>query len=71
MIAVDLALRYPELLRGVVLSEPPLFSLDPDGGEALVRELTPRIEEAISRGDPRAGVDAFMSIVCTEMWADP
>jgi 3-oxoadipate enol-lactonase len=68
LIAIDLALRYSELLRGVVLSEPPLFSLDPDAGQAFMSELAPRIEEAIASGGLRAGVDAFMSTVCMEMW---
>ena len=44
-IAVDVALRHGHLLRGAVLSEPPLFSLDPDAGQALMGELRPRLEQ--------------------------
>jgi 3-oxoadipate enol-lactonase len=69
VIAVDLARRYGHLLRGVVLGEPPLFSLDPDAGAAAMGEVTPTIEDALARGGLRAGVDAFMSIVCPPAWA--
>lgn len=40
-IGVDVALRHGHLLRGAVFSEPPLFCLDPDAGQALLRELAP------------------------------
>ncbi|HEY6415430.1 MAG TPA: alpha/beta hydrolase, partial [Acidimicrobiales bacterium] len=69
VIAVDLALRYGSLLRGVVLSEPPLFSLDPAGAEAAMSELVPRIEAARTSGGPRAAVDAFASFAFPEGWA--
>ena len=41
VIAVDVALRHGHLLRGAVLSEPPLFSLDPDGRPAAHRRARP------------------------------
>ncbi|MGH9117973.1 MAG: alpha/beta fold hydrolase [Acidimicrobiales bacterium] len=69
VIAVDLALRYGGLLRGVVLSEPPLFSLDPEAGRAAMSELMPRIDDAIASGGIRAAVDAFMSFACSEAWS--
>ena len=69
VIAVDLALRHAHLLRGLVLSEPPLFSLDPAVGQAATEAVLPVVEAAIARDGLRAGVDAFMSIVCTEMWS--
>jgi pimeloyl-ACP methyl ester carboxylesterase len=69
VITVDLARRYPALLRGIVVSEPPLFSLLPDGGRAAMADLRPHVDEAVVAGGPRAGVDAFMSLVCAEMWA--
>jgi len=68
-ITLDLALRHADLLRGVVLSEPPLFTVYPDAGEALMREVGPRLDEAMTTGDPTAGVDAFMSTVCPGLWA--
>lgn len=68
-ITVDVALRHLRLLRGVVLSEPPLFSIDPDAGQALMSEVGPRIDEAMATGGLPAGVDAFMSTVCPGLWS--
>ena len=68
-IAVEVALRYGQLLRGAVFSEPPLFSLDRDAGRALMTELVPRLEQATAAGGPRAGVDAFFSLICPGLWS--
>ena len=64
-----MALRHGDLLRGVVLSEPPLFSLDPDAGRVFMGELVPRVEEAMATGGPSAAVDAFFSLVCPGLWS--
>ena len=68
-IAVEVALRHGHLLRGAVFSEPPLFSLDRDAGQALMTELVPRLEQATAAGGPRAGVDAFFSLICPGLWS--
>jgi 3-oxoadipate enol-lactonase len=68
-IAVEVALRYGHLLRGAVFSEPPLFSLAPEAGQAFTSELIPRVEQAIASGGPTAGVDAFFSTVCPGLWS--
>lgn len=68
-IAVDVALRYSHLLRGAVFSEPPLFCLDRDAGQAVMEELVPRLEAAIGAGGPRAAVDAFFAFVCPGLWS--
>jgi pimeloyl-ACP methyl ester carboxylesterase len=68
-IAVEVALRYGHLLRGAVFSEPPLFSLDREGGQAVMIDLMPRLEQATAAGGPRAGVDAFFSLVCPGLWS--
>jgi 3-oxoadipate enol-lactonase len=68
-IAVEVALRHGRLLRGAVFSEPPLFSLDPEAGQAAMRELSPRLEEATAVGGPRAAVDAFFCLLCPGLWA--
>jgi 3-oxoadipate enol-lactonase len=68
-ITVDIALRHARLLRGVVLSEPPLFSVYPDAGQALMSEVGPRIDQATVTGGPPDGVDAFMSTVCPGLWS--
>lgn len=68
-IGVDVALRHGHLLRGAVFSEPPLFCLDPDAGQALLSELAPRLDEAMTAGGPAAVVDAFFSFVCPGLWS--
>ena len=68
-IAVEVALRHRHLLRGAVLSEPPLFSLDPDGGEFARHQIAPRVEAAARTGGPVAAVDAFFPLVCPGLWS--
>jgi pimeloyl-ACP methyl ester carboxylesterase len=69
VIALDTARRHGDLLRGVVLSEPPVFSLDPDAGQVFMGELVPRLEAAMATGGSSAAVDAFFSLVCPGLWA--
>ena len=68
-IAVEVALRHANLLRGAVFSEPPLFCLDRDSGQEFISELLPRLEAATADGDARGAVDAFFSLVCPGLWA--
>ncbi len=68
-IAFDVARRYPHLLRGAVLSEPPLFALDPEGGAALIGAVKPAIEAAVARLGPSGAVDGFFSVVCPGLWS--
>lgn len=68
-IGVDLLRRYPELFRGAVLSEPPIFGLDPDrGGLGIMADLQPPIEAALRADDPRAAVDVFFEYMCPGLW---
>ena len=69
VIGCEVARRHPALLRGVVLNEPPLFSLDPESGRRLMADIKPTIDQAIATSGPRAGVDAFLSQVCPGLWA--
>lgn len=69
-ITVDLARRHGGLLRGVVLSEPPLFSLDPDAGRAALSEIVAVVDVALAAGGPRAAVDAFFARVCPGLWSN-
>lgn len=68
-IAVDVVRRYPRLVKGAVLSEPPLLALVPDGGKAFVEQIKPAVEAAVARGGPRAAVDAFFELMCPGLWA--
>jgi pimeloyl-ACP methyl ester carboxylesterase len=67
-IALDLIRRYPDLVRGAVLSEPPTMALAPDGGKAFMEQVKPAVEGAVARGGPRAAVDAFFEIACPGLW---
>ncbi len=68
-IGVDLLRRYPQLLSGAVLSEPPIFGLDPEhGGATVMAELQPKIQAAAAVGGPRAAVDAFFDYMCPGLW---
>jgi pimeloyl-ACP methyl ester carboxylesterase len=59
MIALDLALRHPELVRGAVVIDPPLLPLASTGNEAMSR-LRERITEAAREGGAAAAVRAFI-----------
>ncbi len=67
-IGIDVVRRYPHLLNGAILSEPPLFSLDPSGAKTFMAQVKPAIEEAMSKGGPKAAVDSFFDIVCPGLW---
>ena len=68
-IGVDLLRRYPELFTTAILSEPPIFRLDPeDGGRQIMKDLQPPLEAAFRRGEPGAAVDAFFEYMCPGLW---
>jgi 3-oxoadipate enol-lactonase len=68
-IAVELARTRADLIAGAVLSEPPLFSLEPSAGQALVAEMGATVAPAAQAGGPRAAVDAFFRLVCPGLWS--
>lgn len=68
-IAVELIRRHPELVAGAVISEPPIFSLDPDAGKALVAELATAVGPVAATEGPRAAVDAFFTLLCPGLWS--
>ncbi|MFA7249803.1 MAG: alpha/beta hydrolase [Dehalococcoidia bacterium] len=69
-IGVDLLRRYPILFNAAVLSEPPIFGLDPEhGGPGIMADLQPPIGAAMRSGNPRAAVDAFFEYMCPGLWA--
>lgn len=65
-IGLDVARRYPDLLRGAVLSEPALIPLSDDGGVGFVARLRPGLESAAT---PQAAVDAFFTVVDPRLWS--
>ena len=68
-ITVELARTRPELLSGAVLSEPPIFSLAPDSGQAFMTEIAAVVRPAAESGGPTAAVDAFFPLVCPGLWS--
>jgi pimeloyl-ACP methyl ester carboxylesterase len=58
-VALELAVRHPELVSRVVLHEPPLLSVlaDPEPIGAMLGEL---IGSAMEQGGPSAALDAFL-----------
>lgn len=68
-VGLELCVRYPHLVRGAVLSEPPQASLDPAAGQAIAADIGPIVRTAVERGGPRAGVDAFFAAMCPGLWA--
>jgi pimeloyl-ACP methyl ester carboxylesterase len=57
-IALDLALRRPELVDTVILHDPALMSVLADPG-AVLGVVGPLVEEAMAAGGPAAAADAF------------
>lgn len=68
-IAVELVCRHHDRLRGAVFSEPPIFSLAPDGGQTFMSEVGAAVRPAAEHGGVRAAVDAFFSLVCPGLWS--
>lgn len=68
-IAVELARTRPELLAGAAFSEPPIFGLDPDAGQALMSEVAAVVRPAAESGGPSAAVDAFFALLCSGLWS--
>ena len=69
LVALELAAARPDLVRGLVLCEPPLLDplLDPADIAAVHAHLGPAIGAAMAataRGDRTAAYDAFMGAVC-------
>lgn len=67
-VVLDVVRRYPHLLAGAVMSEPPVFGLYPEGAGAVLDELKPLIGQAMETGGPRAAVGAFFEYLCPGLW---
>lgn len=68
-IGADVVLRHPTLLAGAVLSEPPIFSLDPERGRAFMATVVPAVQPHLETGELDKAVDAFFEVVCPGLWA--
>jgi pimeloyl-ACP methyl ester carboxylesterase len=58
-VGIELMLRYPTTLRGIVIHEPALIAPFMSAEEAQ-RSLAPVIGPAMAQGGPRAAVEAFI-----------
>jgi pimeloyl-ACP methyl ester carboxylesterase len=67
-ICLDVVLRHSDVLAGAVLSEPPVFSLDPERAKAFLGSIVPAVQPRLDEGDLRGAVDAFFEIVCPGLW---
>lgn len=68
-ISIDVLRRYPELVRGAVLSEPPAFSLAPTIAEEFMAKVKPAVGQALASSDPKSALDAFFSVIDPVFWA--
>jgi pimeloyl-ACP methyl ester carboxylesterase len=59
LIALDLMKRHGALVRGAVLSNPPLFMFVPAATEQLAAQRA-ELEAAVRKGGPGAGVEAWL-----------
>jgi 3-oxoadipate enol-lactonase len=67
-VCLDVVLRHPEVLSGAVLSEPPVFSLDPQRATQFLGVVVPAVQPRLDAGDLRGAVDAFFEVVCPGLW---
>jgi pimeloyl-ACP methyl ester carboxylesterase len=59
LVALDLLKRYPALVSGAVLSDPPLFAFVPAATEALAKQRE-ALSRALADGGPQAAVEAWL-----------
>jgi pimeloyl-ACP methyl ester carboxylesterase len=67
-IGLDVVLRHSELLAGAALSEPPVFSLNPEQAKEFMGRVVPAVQPHLDAGDLPGAVDAFFEIVCPGLW---
>lgn len=67
-VGLDVVLRHPDVLVGAALSEPPVFSLDPDRGKEFMGVVVPAVQPRLDAGDLPGAVDAFFDVVCPGLW---
>lgn len=68
-VTLDLIRRYPHLVRGAVMSEPPVGALAPELFAAMIADVAPAVDHAGHTSGPRAAVDAFFAALCPGLWS--
>jgi pimeloyl-ACP methyl ester carboxylesterase len=59
LVALDLALRFPQRVTALVCADPPLFLFVPDAARALAQQRA-QLEDALRAGGPAAAVAAWL-----------
>lgn len=67
-VGLGVVLRHADLLAGAVLSEPPVFALDPERGMQMLGRVVPAVQPRLDAGDLRGAVDAFFETICPGLW---
>lgn len=67
-IGLDVLLRHSRSVAGAVLSEPPVFSLEPELGRGFMNTVVHAVQPRLDAGDLRGAVDAFFEVVCPGLW---
>lgn len=68
VVAVELLHRRQDLVRGAVLSEPPLFSIDPVAADQLKAEIGEALGSIPANAGSGALLEAFFGVVCPGLW---
>ncbi len=67
LIALELVLRHPEVVRGAVLHEPSVFTCLPqDFVQGQFADMNSLLQPAVADGGPRAGHKAFLTALAGE-----
>ena len=67
-ISIDLLRRYPEIVRGAALSEPPVFALSSSIAADFMSQVKPAVEKALASNQPQTAVDTFFHIIDPMFW---
>ena len=62
IIGLDLSIRYPELVRGAILHEPPMIA-GMSNPEEVMGAIQQVVEGGMQRGGPRGGCETFFRFV--------
>ena len=62
IIALDLVLRHPDVLRGAILHEPPMISVVSNAGEAMA-PIQEAVERGMQKGGPPQAMEEFLRFV--------
>jgi pimeloyl-ACP methyl ester carboxylesterase len=68
LITLEALFRSPELARGAVLSEPPVFCFGTDAWPRLEARFDAEVAPAVERDGVAAATEAFLGVVAPGLW---